>query len=106
MPAVAGNVRNLIQDLIHGVENPKNFAIKLQSEMNSSPQPCLAPFLERSLPFLQSSLLSGELTIDGIKVPSTPRSNLKPARPTKVAKKKTVKLQNERIVGYLYQFPS
>ena len=68
-PAVAKNVRHLIQGLVDGIVDPQTFAIKLQRELNSSPQPCLAPFLKRSLPFLQNSLASGELTIDGVRRP-------------------------------------
>ena len=41
----------------------------MQKELNSSPQPCLVPFLKKSLPFLQSSLASGELTIEGVRAP-------------------------------------
>ena len=43
------------------------------SELNSSPQPCLVPFLKRSLPFLQNSLISGELTIEGVRPPPRTR---------------------------------
>ena len=73
-PAVAENVRNLIQGLIDGVVDPETFTTKLQRELNSSPQPCLVPFLKRSLPFLQNSLLTGELSIDGVRPPPRTRS--------------------------------
>ena len=69
-PAVAENVRNLIQGLIDGVVDPETFCAKLTSELGSSPPPSLMPFLKRSLPFLQNSLISGELFIDGILPPS------------------------------------
>ena len=59
-PAVAKNVRNLIQGLINGVLDPETFTTKFQQELNLKPQPCLVPFLKRSLPYLQNSLLSGE----------------------------------------------
>ena len=73
-PAVAENVRNLIQGLIDGVVDPETFTTKLQRELNSSPQPCLVPFLKRSLPFLQNSLLTGELSIDGVRPPPRTRT--------------------------------
>lgn len=66
---VAKNVRNLIQGLIDGHVEPEVFTTQLQRELNSSPQPCLVPFLRKSLPFLQSSLRQGELTIDGVRAP-------------------------------------
>ena len=69
-PAVAENVRSLIQGLIDGRIVPETFAAKLQRELDSSPQPCLVPFLKRSLPFLQNSLSNGELIIQGVRAPS------------------------------------
>ena len=73
-PAVAGNVRALIQGLIDGKVEPENFTTQLQRELNSSPQPCLVPFLKKSLPYLQHSLRTGELTIEGVKAPQGPRA--------------------------------
>ena len=66
---VAANVRSLIQGLIDGHVEPEVFTTKLQKELNSSPQPCLVPFLKKSLPYLQQSLLSGELSIEGVRPP-------------------------------------
>ena len=68
---VAQNVRTLIQGLIDGAVDPEVFTTRLQRELNSSPQPCLVPFLKKSLPYLQTSLRSGELTIEGVRAPST-----------------------------------
>lgn len=68
-PNVAANVRTLIQGLIDGKVDPETFTNKLQRELNSSPQPCLVPFLKRSLPYLQQSLLNGEVSIDGVRPP-------------------------------------
>ena len=51
---VATNVRNLIQGLIDGNIQPEEFTVNLQSELNSSPQPCLVPFLKVSLALLHS----------------------------------------------------
>lgn len=66
---VANNVRKLIQGLIDGNIQPEDFTVQLQRELNSSPQPCLVPFLKKSLPYLRYSLMIKELTIDGVKAP-------------------------------------
>ena len=68
--SVARNVRGLIQGLIDGRVEPELFTTKLQKELNSSPQPCLAPFLKKSLPYLQQSLAMRELTIEGVNPPN------------------------------------
>ena len=72
---VANNVRSLIQGLIDGKVEPEIFTTRLQKELNSSPQPCLVPFLKKSLPHLQNSLASGELSIEGVRAP--PPSSLR-----------------------------
>ena len=46
---VAKNVRNLIQGLIDSKVEPEAFTEELQKDLNSSPQPCLVPFLRVSL---------------------------------------------------------
>merc|ERR1719318_1151610 len=69
--SVARNVRALIQGLIDGRVEPEVFTTKLQKELNSSPQPCLVPFLKKSLPYLQQSLAMRELTIEGVNPPSS-----------------------------------
>ncbi|XP_065314296.1 transcription initiation factor TFIID subunit 4-like isoform X1 [Gordionus sp. m RMFG-2023] len=67
---VALSVKSLIQGLVDNNVTPEEFTKQLQNELNSSPQPCLIPFLKKSLPYLQISLCQGEITIDGIKPPS------------------------------------
>ena len=87
-PAVAEIVRNLIQSLIDGDDDPETFTAKLHCELNSAPQPRLLPFLKRSLPYLQNSLLSGELSIDEVLPPprapkarrSAPNMDRKPGK--------------------------
>ena len=49
---------------------PEVFTTRLQRELNSSPQPCLVPFLKKSLPYLQHSLATRELTIEGVNPPN------------------------------------
>jgi len=103
--SVARNVRGLIQGLIDGRVEPELFTTKLQKELNSSPQPCLVPFLKKSLPYLQQSLAMRELTIEGVNPPnasqvgklppamsvagiSAPSASLpiqRPAQPTRIA---------------------
>ena len=58
------------QGLIESRVEPELFTTRLQKELNSSPQPCLVPFLKKSLPHLQHSLASRELTIEGVKPPT------------------------------------
>ena len=59
-----------MQGLIDGRVEPEVFTTRLQRELNSSPQPCLVPFLKKSLPYLQHSLATRELTIEGVIPPS------------------------------------
>jgi len=68
--SVARNVRALIQGLVDGRVEPEVFTTKLQKELNSSPQPCLVPFLKKSLPYLQHSLATRELSIEGVLPPT------------------------------------
>lgn len=65
----ATNVKNLIQSLIDGAIQPEEFTNQLQSELHSSPQPCLIPFLKKSLPYLRHSLMVHEMSIDGVRPP-------------------------------------
>ncbi|XP_040356332.2 transcription initiation factor TFIID subunit 4-like [Ixodes scapularis] len=67
----ATNVRCLIQGLIDGTIQPEYFTKQLEKELNSSPQPCLVPFLRNSLPHLRHSLLTKESSIEGVRPPRT-----------------------------------
>jgi transcription initiation factor TFIID subunit 4 len=82
--AIANNVRNLIQGLIDGTVEPEVFTNKLQKELNSSPQPCLVPFLKKSLPYLQNSLINGELSIEGVNAPSSSSTAVRLAQRSQV----------------------
>ncbi|XP_076336861.1 transcription initiation factor TFIID subunit 4-like isoform X3 [Tachypleus tridentatus] len=53
----------------NGQVQAEDFTHQLQKELNSSPQPCLVPFLKKSLPHLRHSLVTGESVIDGIRPP-------------------------------------
>ncbi|GIX76677.1 transcription initiation factor TFIID subunit 4 [Caerostris darwini] len=66
---VAKSVRNLIQGIIDGSMGAEEFTSRLQKELNSAPQPYLIPFLKKNLPFLRHSLITKELTIEGVRPP-------------------------------------
>nr|CAB3266796.1 transcription initiation factor TFIID subunit 4-like [Phallusia mammillata] len=51
------NVKALVQNLIDDKINPEDFTKRLQSELNSSPQPYLVPFLKKSLPLLRLTMM-------------------------------------------------
>ncbi|XP_075549042.1 transcription initiation factor TFIID subunit 4-like [Dermacentor variabilis] len=70
----AANVKRLIQGLIDDTMQPEEFTTKLERELSSNPQPCLIPFLRKSLPLLRHAMLTNELSIEGIRPP--PRSAL------------------------------
>ncbi|KYB29038.1 Transcription initiation factor TFIID subunit 4-like Protein [Tribolium castaneum] len=67
--SVERSVRTLIQELIDMKVEPEDFCDKLERLLNASPQPCLIGFLKKSLPLLRHSLVTKELTIDGIRPP-------------------------------------
>lgn len=75
----AMNVKGLIQGLIDGNIPPEDFTKQLEKELNSSPQPCLVPFLRKSLPYLRHSLLTKELSIEGVRPPAHASLALPPA---------------------------
>ncbi|XP_070986233.1 transcription initiation factor TFIID subunit 4-like isoform X2 [Oncorhynchus clarkii lewisi] len=57
-PETSKNVKSLVQDLLDAKIEPEEFTNRLQSELKSSPQPYLVPFLKKSLPALRLSLLN------------------------------------------------
>ncbi|XP_055603042.1 transcription initiation factor TFIID subunit 4-like isoform X3 [Uranotaenia lowii] len=67
---VEKNVRTLIQELVDANVEPEEFCERLERLLNASPQPCLIGFLKKSLPLLRQSLVTKEITIDGINPPS------------------------------------
>ncbi|KAH9360937.1 hypothetical protein HPB48_007018 [Haemaphysalis longicornis] len=75
----ARNVKGLIQGLIDGTIPPEDFAKQLEKEVNSSPKPCLLPFLRKSLPSLRHALLTKELSVEGVRPPSHAPLALAPA---------------------------
>ncbi|KAF2354536.1 TAFH/NHR1 [Trinorchestia longiramus] len=79
---VAKNVRNLIQGLIDSKVEPEAFTEELQKDLNSSPQPCLVPFLRKTLPFLRASLARGEISIEGVNPPPASSIPVQPGTTT------------------------
>ncbi|TNN62216.1 Transcription initiation factor TFIID subunit 4 [Liparis tanakae] len=73
-PETSKNVKSLVQDLLDAKIEPEEFTSRLQTELKSSPQPYLVPFLKKSLPALRLSLLSSQHSV-------TPQQGVKPAPP-------------------------
>ncbi|XP_026142637.1 transcription initiation factor TFIID subunit 4-like [Carassius auratus] len=62
-PETSRNVKALVQDLLDAKIDPEEFTSRLQSELKSSPQPYLVPFLKKSLPALRLSLLNSQQSL-------------------------------------------
>ncbi|XP_038224224.1 transcription initiation factor TFIID subunit 4-like isoform X2 [Dermochelys coriacea] len=62
-PETSRNVKDLVQDLLDAKIDPEEFTGCLQSELKSSPQPYLVPFLKKSLPALRQSLLNSQHSV-------------------------------------------
>nr|XP_006003214.1 PREDICTED: transcription initiation factor TFIID subunit 4-like isoform X2 [Latimeria chalumnae] len=64
-PETSRNVKSLVQDLLDAKINPEEFTCRLQTELKSSPQPYLVPFLKKSLPALRQTLLNSQSFMQG-----------------------------------------
>uniref|UniRef100_A0A8D0GNB5 TAFH domain-containing protein n=1 Tax=Sphenodon punctatus TaxID=8508 RepID=A0A8D0GNB5_SPHPU len=62
-PETSRNVKALVQDLLDAKIESEEFTGRLQSELKSSPQPYLIPFLKKSLPALRQSLLNSQHSV-------------------------------------------
>ncbi|XP_069495476.1 transcription initiation factor TFIID subunit 4-like isoform X3 [Ambystoma mexicanum] len=62
-PETSRNVKSLVQDLLDAKIDAEEFTSRLQSELKSSPQPYLVPFLKKSLPALRQSLLNSQHSV-------------------------------------------
>lgn len=58
-PRTVQNVKDLVQQLIDDRITPTDFTERLQTELQSTPQPYLVPFLTKSLPLLRRSMQNG-----------------------------------------------
>ncbi|XP_056461676.1 transcription initiation factor TFIID subunit 4-like isoform X2 [Gadus chalcogrammus] len=84
----AENVKELVKELLEGKLEAEDFTSKLYSELNSSPQPYLVPFLKRSLPALRQLTPNAALFAQQSHVPrptaSTPPPAKQPSSPATV----------------------
>ncbi|XP_051545862.1 transcription initiation factor TFIID subunit 4-like [Myxocyprinus asiaticus] len=62
-PETSRNVKALVQDLLDAKIEPEEFTNRLQTELKSSPQPYLIPFLKKSLPALRITLLNSQQSL-------------------------------------------
>ncbi|KAG8003236.1 putative ATP-dependent RNA helicase DDX10 [Nibea albiflora] len=60
---MANNVRGLVMSLLEGKLEAQEFTEQLYRELKSTPQPCLVPFLEKSLPAVRRLTADPELFI-------------------------------------------
>ncbi|XP_078400820.1 transcription initiation factor TFIID subunit 4B isoform X1 [Cetorhinus maximus] len=93
------NVKSLVQDLLDSKIEPEEFTNRLQSELKSSPQPYLVPFLKKSLPALRQSLAHNQQCILQV--------NQQPQQPQAVASAQTTSApQSTATVSTLVARPS
>ncbi|XP_045545248.1 transcription initiation factor TFIID subunit 4 [Salmo salar] len=78
-PETSKNVKSLVQDLLDAKIEPEEFTNRLQSELKSSPQPYLVPFLKKSLPALRLSLLNIQHSLIQPLPQATPTTGTSPA---------------------------
>ncbi|GLD65340.1 transcription initiation factor TFIID subunit 4-like protein, partial [Lates japonicus] len=60
---MANNVRGLVRSLLEGKLEAEEFTEQLYHELKSTPQPCLVPFLKKSLPAVRRLTADPELFI-------------------------------------------
>nr|XP_023682511.1 transcription initiation factor TFIID subunit 4B isoform X2 [Paramormyrops kingsleyae] len=60
---MANNVKELVSSLLDGKIEPEEFTDRLYTELKSSPQPYLVPFLKRSLPAVRQLTPNSQLFI-------------------------------------------
>ncbi|MCJ8733115.1 hypothetical protein PDJAM_G00219340 [Pangasius djambal] len=81
-PETSRNVKALVQDLLDAKIEPEEFTSRLQTELKSSPQPYLVPFLKKSLPALRLSLLNSQ---QSLVQPPQPKTTVSPTGAVAVA---------------------
>nr|XP_046247606.1 transcription initiation factor TFIID subunit 4-like isoform X2 [Scatophagus argus] len=84
---MANNVRGLVRSLLEGKLEAEEFTQQLYHELKSTPQPCLVPFLKKSLPAVRRLTTDPQLFIHQASTstsnPSTPSSTMKQSNPDK-----------------------
>ncbi|XP_034529984.1 transcription initiation factor TFIID subunit 4B-like [Notolabrus celidotus] len=78
---MANNVRGLVKKLLEGKLEAEEFTEQLYQELKTTPQPCLVPFLKKSLPAVRRLTADPQLFIQqasaSIRNPNTPSSTMK-----------------------------
>ncbi|XP_059197169.1 transcription initiation factor TFIID subunit 4 [Centropristis striata] len=79
---MANNVRGLVRSLLEGKLEAEEFTEQLYSELKSTPQPCLVPFLKKSLPAVRRLTADPQLFIQqaatSTRTFKTPSTSVKP----------------------------
>ncbi|XP_051233767.1 transcription initiation factor TFIID subunit 4 [Dicentrarchus labrax] len=75
---MANNVRGLVRSLLEGKLEAEEFTEQLYHELKSTPQPCLVPFLKKSLPAVRHLTADPQLFIQQAST-STPNPNTLPS---------------------------
>ncbi|XP_051803623.1 transcription initiation factor TFIID subunit 4B-like [Acanthochromis polyacanthus] len=80
---MANNVRGLVKSLLEGKVEAEEFTEQLYDELKSTPQPCLVPFLKKSLPAVRCLTADPQLFIQqastSIRNPTSLSSTVKPS---------------------------
>ncbi|KAM9761572.1 transcription initiation factor TFIID subunit 4 [Menidia menidia] len=69
---MAANVRGLVRSLLEGRMEAEEFTQQLYAELRSTPQPCLVPFLKKSLPAVRSLTADPQAFIQQASAPPRP----------------------------------
>ncbi|KAM3876227.1 transcription initiation factor TFIID subunit 4-like [Diretmus argenteus] len=88
---MASNVRGLVRSLLEGKLEPEEFTEKLYQELKSTPQPCLVPFLKKSLPAVRHLTADPQFFIQQASIPTrnptaTPCATMKHPNPDQTLK--------------------
>ncbi|XP_035986188.1 transcription initiation factor TFIID subunit 4-like isoform X2 [Fundulus heteroclitus] len=73
---MADNVRRLVRNLLEGKLEAEEFTEQLYKELKSTPQPCLVPFLKKSLPAVRRLTADPQLFIQEASMSSQPPKTL------------------------------
>ncbi|KAM4575577.1 transcription initiation factor TFIID subunit 4-like [Fundulus diaphanus] len=73
---MADNVRRLVRNLLEGKLEAEEFTEQLYEELKSTPQPCLVPFLKKSLPAVRRLTADPQLFIQEASMSSRPPKTL------------------------------
>nr|XP_008106828.1 PREDICTED: transcription initiation factor TFIID subunit 4B [Anolis carolinensis] len=73
-PEMGQNVKNLVENLLEAKIEPEEFTKKLYIELKSSPQPCLVPFLKKSVRALRQLIPDPQTFIQQCLQQSVPRT--------------------------------